>query len=488
MKLLMKALILTASLIFTSAGALSAESTAHGDIVIFPAYTGNSVADVIIKTTADRLQDACTASGRFLPVEDNSVQFVFRSADGKDRYELYRNTAVSLGTDAYAVITLYGEGKAFRAVVEFFPVAEEYRDKGFKFSVYSAVAENIPLKAAKEFALRLENFPVVAKVLGSRDDNGFLVSAGQWHGLEDGSYNSSCGKIKIYSITRYTSAVDCKGLSEGSRLTIEVYPDNDLFIRMMDRQILENTVRRYGTDETLNKRKGSGQELILATCLVNQGSSFCLPGYGSFLAVEYLGIENGVVDRTAVGFTAVLTAAHFLLPSVLTEFEIDFFPWDRDSQKTREMQRLQYFLWATVPVTFSVSYYSQLAYQYHEKNLLPPLFAEHDTTAALLSVFIPGGGLFYKGYRGAGWALYAGEMSLAGCAVYMYGTRNGYISLAAFAALKAADILAAWMLDPSYESFMREVAGTDRTLNFGAAFVPAADGKGEFLVSVTKRF
>ena len=487
MKLLLKAIIF-ASLIFTSAGVLGAESSSHGDIVVFPAYTGNSVADVILKTTANRLFDACAASGRFLPVEDNSVQFVFRSADGKDRYELYRNTAVSLGADAYLVITLYGEGTAFRAVVEFFPVAADLKEKSFKFSVYAAVAENIPLKAAREFALRLEVFPVMAKVLGKRGNAGFLVSAGQWHGLEDGSCDSSCGKIKVYNITRYTSVVDCKGLSEGSRLTINVYPDNSMFISMLDRQILENTVRRYGTDEILNKRKGSGQELILATCLVNQGSSFCLPGYGSFLAVEYLGIENGVIDRTAVGFTAVLTAAHFLLPSSLTEFEINFLPWERDSDKSREMQRLQYFLWGTVPVTFSVSYYSQLAYQYHEKNLLPPLFAEHDTTAAILSVFIPGGGLFYKGYRGAGWAMYAGEMSFAGCAVYMYGSRNGYISIAAFAALKAADILAAWMLEPSFESFRKEVAGTERSLEFGAAFIPDAYGKGEFLVSVTKRF
>lgn len=487
MKLLIKTAIL-AFMIAAPVSGLLAGTSAHGDIVIFPAYTGSSVADVILKTTADRLMDACAASGRLVPVEDNAVQFVFRSADGKDRYDLYRNTAAALGAEAYAVITLYGEGRAFRAVVEFFPVAEEYRDRGFKFSVYAAVAENIPVKAAREFALRLQGFPLVARVLGKSGGEGMLISAGQWHGLAEGTYSSSCGDIKIHHVTRYTSVAECKGIGEGSRLTINSYPDNDLFIRMMDSQILENTIRRYGTDEVLQGRKGSGQELILATCLVNQGASFCLPGYGSYLAVEYLGIENGVVDSTAVGLTGFLTLTHFLLPSVLTEFEINFFPWIKDSAKTGDMQRLQYFLWATLPVTFSVSYYSQLAYQYREKNLLPPLFAEHDTTAALLSVFIPGGGLFYKGYRAAGWGFYAGEMSLAGCAVYMWGSRSGYISLAAFAAIKAADILAAWLLDPAYEPFRNEVADAERTLDFGALFIPAADGKGEFIVSVTKRF
>jgi len=488
MKLIISKTIILTSLFLAPAGALYAESSSHGEIVIFPVYTGNSVADVILKTTEQRLKDACAASGRFIPVDDNSVQFMFRSADGKDRYDLYRNTAVSLGADCYAVVTLYGEGAGFRAVVEFFTAAAEFKDKDFKFSLAANVAENIPLKTAREFASRLKSFPLTVKILGKKGESGYIVSAGQWHGLEEGSYSSSSGDIKIHHITRYTSVVECSGLQEGARLTINVYPDNGTFISMLDRQILENTVRRYGTDEILQGRSGSGQELIIATCLVNQGASFCLPGYGSFMAVEYLGIENGVVDRTAVGFTVVLTAAHLLLPSALTEFEIDFFPWDRDSHKTREMQRFQYFLWATLPVTFSVSYYSQLAYQYREKNLLPPLFGEHDTTAALLSTFIPGGGLFYKGYRGAGWALYAGEMSLAGCAVYMYGSRNGYAAIAAFAALKAADILAAWMLDPSYEAYRREVAGTDRDLDFGAAFVPDADGKGEFLVSVTKRF
>lgn len=480
--------IIIASLIGVFTGSLSAESSAHGDIVIFPAYTGNSVADVVLKTTADRISDACAASGRLLPVEVNSAQFVLSSADGKDRNDLYRNTAVSLGADCYAVITLYSEGRGFRAVVEFFPLAQEYMKKVFRFSVYAAVAENIPIKAAREFAARMNDFPLVAKVLGQRGDNRFLLSAGQWHGIKEGTYSSSCGDISITHVTRYTSVAECNGISAGSRITINIYPDNDLFIGMMDRQILENTVRRYGTDEILQKRNGSGQELILATCLVNQGASFCLPGYGSFLSVEYLGIENGEVDRAAVGFTAVLTTAHFLLPSVLTEFDINFFPWERDSDKTGKMQRLQYFLWATVPVTFSVSYYSQLAYQYREKNLLPPLFLEHDATAALLSLFIPGGGLFYKGYRGAGWAFYAGEMSLAGCAVYMYGSRNGNVSLAALAALKAADLLAAWMLDPSYEPFIKEIAGMDSSLEFGAAFVPAANGSGEFLMSVTKRF
>lgn len=481
-------IILYVSLIFTLSVALYAEESSHGDIVIFPAYTGNSVADVIIKTTASRINDTCTALGRMLPVEENSVQFVLKSADGKDRYDLYRNTALSLGADGYAVITLYSEGSAFRAVVEFFPLAEEYKEMGFRYSVYASVAENIPLKAAREFALRLKKFPLILKVLGSRGDDLHLVSAGQWYGLKEGTYSSSCGMVRIDHVTRYTAVVQCKGLSEGARLTIEVYPDNDMYVSMLDRQILENTVRRYGTDEILQRRSGSGQELILATCLVNQGASFCLPGYGSFLSVEYLGIENGVVDRAAVGFTGIITVAHFILPSALTGFEINFFPWERDSDKTEEIQRLQYFLWATLPLTFTVSYYSQLSYQYLEKNLLPPLFMEHDTTAALLSTFIPGGGIFYKGYRGAGWAFYAAEMSLAGCAVYMHGTRNGYISIAAFAALKAADILAAWILDPSYAPFMKEVAGLDSVPEFGAVFLPSSEGRGEFLVSVTWRF
>ena len=487
MKIFLKALILT-SFIFASAVSLNAGNRARGEIVFFPAYTGNAVADVILKTTTDRLHDACTASGRFIPAEYNSVQSVFRGADGNDRYDLYRNTAVSLGADVYAVITLYGEGRGFRAVVELFPVGKEFKDKGFKYSVSAGVAENIPLKAAKQFALRLKDFSVSAKILERRSDGSFLISAGQWHGLEEGEYGSSCGNIKIHNITRYTSTAEGGGITEGSLIFIEAYPENDLFISIMDRQILENIVRRYGTDEILQKRKGSGQELILATCLVNQGASFCLPGYGSFLSVEYLGIENGVPDRAAIGFTAFLTAAHFLLPSTLTGFEINFFPWERDNDKSAAMQRFQYFLWATVPLTFTVSFYSQLACQYREKNMLPPLFAEYNTTAALLSLFIPGGGLFYKGYRGAGWGFYAGEMSLAGCAVYMYGSRNGSYCIAAFAALKAVDILAAAILDPSYKFFREEAADTGKSLNFAAAFIPEEGGTGEFVMSVTKKF
>ena len=399
MKLLIKTIII--SVVLASSSMLMA-GTSTAELAIFPVYSGNAMGDSMLKAAYDRISGACAASGRFVPAEYNSLQEIFRSASGKDRSEFYRNAAAGLGVDAYIVLTIYSDGGGYRLVVEFFPLADHLEGREFKYSVFSAEPENIPLKAAREFALFLKKFPVYAVVRDAAGDGTFTINAGQWHGIRPGKYSTDHGPLEVFDVSRYTSR--CRGLSaaDGKVIVINEFPDNDLYIKMTSSIILENTVRRFGTDPVLEKRHGSVQELVIATCLINQGASFCAPGYGSFLAVDYLGIEDAVPDKAVVGVTMLLTAGHFLIPSAMTEFEINFFPWIRDNDKSAEMQRLQWFLWCTVPVTFTVSYYSQLAHQYREKGLLPPVFMHYDTTWVVLSLGVPGCALFYKRQNKAG--------------------------------------------------------------------------------------
>ncbi len=91
--------------------------------------------------------------------------------------------------------------------------------------------------------------------------------------------------------------------------------------------------------------------------------------------------------------------SHFLLPELLAGFKINFFPWKEDSDKTEKMQNLQTFLWFSLPVTFSVAYMDQLAHQFAVTEHVPPFFNDRDNAAAIFSLFLPGGGLYYKGYR-----------------------------------------------------------------------------------------
>jgi len=484
MKFIIRSIIL---LILLAHGSALMAGTPAG-LAIFPVYTGNGAGDSILKTVSDRISDACAASGRFIPAEYNSLQSAYSSADGKDREEFYRNAAVMLQAEAYVLINLYKDGSGLRAVVEFIPIAPYLEGKGFKYSVYAEVPENIPLKAGRLFAIELRRFPLYARVLEMKENKTFIISAGQWHGLDTGRYGTSAGTVEVMELSRYNAV--CRGISPvaGEVLNFNKYPDNDAYTDMLEEMILENTITRYGTDTLLDKRKGGAQELIIATCLVNQGASFCVPGYGSFLSMNYLGIENPDPNWTVVGLTMLLTAGHLALPSAVTGFEINFFPWIRDSDKTRGMERLQWFLWCTIPLTFTVSYYSQLSEQYGAKGLLPPVFAHHDTTAVILSALIPGGGLFYKGYTSTGWAFYSGEMALAGCSVYLCGSRTGRYCLAGLAMLKAADILAAWIFSPSYDNYRNEVSSAGGSVGFSAAFLPSGEGSGEFMMSVTKRF
>ena len=65
-----------------------------------------------------------------------------------------------------------------------------------------------------------------------------------------------------------------------------------------------------------------------------------------------------------------------------------------------------------------MAFLDQLAHQFKTNNVLPPFFMNRNETALVLSLLIPGGGMFYKGHRLPGWGFYLSEMFLAGFCVY----------------------------------------------------------------------
>ena len=466
---------------------VSGEPGVQGNFVIFPSYTGNSLYDEILRVSESAIIDTCSAAGRLVPVEYNYKKAAIEKSEGADRDSLYRNTAAYLKADLYAVLTAYDESGDYVLKLSLIPLNNKYESYRYEKIFRSRIPENLHLKMSAAFGDILKDKTLLSNVLKILDDGSALISSGQWHGLEAGVYSTDAGNITIKNISRYRSAAYGREFKEGDSFEIKHLPDLEKHLRKIKYRIKENTVKLYGTDEILEKRSSGVKESIKGTCVINQGANFCLPGYGSFLSVEYMGIEKSEADYAGVFIAASLTAVHLGLVPFLTDFEVNFFPWIEDSGRSGQIKRLNYFMWGTIPLTFTASFYSQLAYNYRLRNMLPPQFADSDTSAAVVSIFVPGGGMFYKGYRWTGWGIYLGEMSLAGYAVYTEDKRERNMLLGSLAVVKCAEIALSYFISPSYAFYNREVSSAG-DIDFSIGITESFTGEGEVNASLSFRY
>lgn len=465
---------------------LYAEFSPKGEFVIFPAYTGSQAHDAILSSTEAILADVCNKAGRLQSVESGYKKAAIEKSGGIDAEDMYRKAAVLINAGVYAVISSYNVKGDFFLKLKVVPLNDKYKKLQFEKTLVSRIPDNLPLKAAREFAVLLKGLSLTGTVLEVMDDGSAIIDSGQWHGLDAGSYSTASGILRVKDVSRFTSVVHGQKFTKGQVIEFSLYPQTDPYIKQINDLIRENTVRVYGTDEKFIKRGGGVKEAIRGTCIINQGASFCVPGYGSFLSVEYMGIEKARPDYSSIFFTGALTIVHLGLVPVLTDFKVNFFPWIEDSDRTDRMRRLNYFMWGTLPLTFTASFYSQLAYQYRDKKLLPPAFGNPDLSAAVVSVFIPGGGLFYKGYTLGGWGVYLGELSLAGFAVYSQDTGDRTILLCSLAAVKCAEIILSYALPVSYSFYKKEVSAGD--IDFSVSMDRDAETGGEISASVSLRY
>ena len=466
---------------------INAETDTKGNFVIFTSYTGNSVYDEILRNSESALLDTCAAAGRLVPIEYNYKKAAIEKSEGADRDVLYRNTAIYLEADIYAVINSYDENGDYVLKIELIPLNDKYKELRFTKITRSRLPENIPCKAARQFAEILKNVSLKTEVIKILDDGSAVINSGQWHGIKSANYATDSGNIMITNISRYTSVARGITFTEGQTIDFRIFPDLQNYINKINREIKENTVRVYGTDEVLDKREGRVKESIKGTCIINQGASFCLPGYGSFLSVDYMGIEKGIPDYAGVLITASLTALHLGLVPVMTDYKVNFFPWIKDSGRTDQIQRLNYFMWGTLPLTFTASFFSQLEYNYTRINLLPPQFVDHDLSASLISLFVPGGGLFYKGYRWTGWGVYIGELSLAGYAVYTEDKDKRNLYLGSLAVIRCAEVIASYIIPPSYKFFNHELSSAG-DVDFSIGLDQNSHMENELTASVSMRY
>lgn len=466
---------------------LSAGETRGAEAVIFPVFTGEMQHDEILKRCEFMAGEAFSASGRFYPVPHNRSEEYLRKSDGKDRSDLYHKAASAAGAELLCVLELTGDNAGLKLSIKMESADESISSIKSERIIRARIPANIAVKAGREIALLLEKEKLKCRVTGG-SDGVYMLSAGQWHGLALGRYNTKSGIININGVARFTSSAEGADLKAGDIIEFDIYPDLKHFLKRVNREIDENTSRFYGTDASLNKRRGSAKESIIGTCIINQGASFCLPGYGSFLSVEYMGIEKGEADMFGVFTIGGITALHLTLPSMMNNFDINFLPWIMDDEKEKNDQRLQFFLWGSLPLTFSVSFYNQLAYQYQRKSLLPPLFVDHDATAAVVSVFVPGGGMFYKGYRLAGWFFYLSEMSAAGYAVYNWDKTPGKAAAGGLLFLKVLEAAVSYAVTPSYQVYRYETGRGGDYPDFSIGVKSGIGGSSDITLSATIQF
>ena len=459
-----------------------------GSLAVYSRYSGNPFTDRVLYSTERQIIELFSKSGRFYPAGFHERDRALKKFSAEPGYDMYIKAAGDIRADLLLVLDIYWQAGIFHLKISAFDPAGKDEYGLWETVITTSIPENVPLKGALACSRIVKNLKLKTEII-YRDSSGRAeIFAGEWNGLRPGRYRTDSGAVEVVETGRYSAVIEGAIPEEGEAITFNIIPDIKDYLDEIEKNMRSNIVKKYGTDEKLNRRRGSAKEMVYGTCIINPGASLFLPGYGSFLAVEYMGIENGEPDYRGIFAGVTLTAGHFFLPAILTGFKTNFFPWVQDGDKTDEMKRLHIFLWAAIPVTYTVTFYDQLAHQYQRKDLLPPMFVQADNTAAFLSLLIPGGGLFYKGYRGAGWCFYASEMSLLGYGIYTGDKVHRRAAFAGFAAVKVLDVVSAYLLKPSYPVYRDEFSGDMKLPVFSADIRPCFDGGSEFLLSATLFF
>jgi hypothetical protein len=446
-----------------------------GGVVVFGTPVDNPTIMALTSESILSSYKTFNRLGRFMPVESNRLESAIKKTfDEKQTFDVYyEKTARGVNADIYVLISINQSVKTTFAEIKIIPINPSYRPVQRYIRLKSRIMRNIPMKISREIAYIHQGLPVSAEITKSIGGRTYSINAGSWSGL------SSDKKIKtvegegmdLIHNGAYESIVTIHGPEKksGDKISIGIYPDSKTIINEIEERITDNTENLYGISLQI-KGGDPRKKYIQGLCIINPGGNLCLPGYGAFLSTGYLGFENAKPDIPGIALSASNILLHMTIPQMMTGFKSNFFPWIKDRDKSVNNQNLQIFLWASLPLTFSAAYLDQLAVQFSTAERLPPFFKDRDCMAAALSVFIPGGGMFYKGYRMAGWSYYFAGMGLAGYGIYNIDNgKSGRYALIALGIVKCAELISVFLIEPSYRFFNMEMEreSKDASLSVG---------------------
>ncbi|MFC1669999.1 hypothetical protein ACFL20_06360 [Spirochaetota bacterium] len=472
---------------------LSNEKPVKGNIVFFK-ITQNSIQfNALLDQSEIIITESLHSLGRFLPVEVNRKESAILKSFGKKLKNPYKKAAEILNVQVFIVLRAYKRGKYIFSEMDIFPLSKTIIKNHKKIIVKSRFLTNIPLKLSRELIHLHDKIKLSAKVIKRYKNNMAIINAGQWHGLKSGKHETINGEIiEVVKTGRYRSIIKLGKISpKDGNIILKIYPKTDNIKKKIEKRIDNNVIYKYGLKNTLLKGSNPEKKFVQATCIYNIGSNICVPAYGAFLTTGWLGFQSKSSSIPGMAASSTLIFLHLMMPEFLSGFKTNFLPFikAKDKKYTREKQ-LEYFLWASLPVTFSVAFFDQLAYQMHKTEHVPPFYGHKDVTALALSALIPGGGLFYKGYRILGWAYYLSEMTLASYCIYSIEDNDNkwmYI-LSALGGLKLIELINAYFINPSYDfEKIEKERGTIRSY-ISISVRPQVDGLVSLGLSMNYKF
>jgi len=461
---------------------INAEETSSPSAALFFLKSRSIQMNALGLRCVTTIHDSLHRLGRFLPVEVNQQNSAIDRAMKENSKNVFKRTAQLVNAEIYIVIHLRRRGNMFLAEARIYTLKDTYRSLQKIITIKSNIIGNVPMKLTREIAALHKIIPVITKAIKTKNSQKmYSINAGQWHGLKNGTYNTNLGKVKIIQTKRYNSYIVSQKHINNKTLVFKKFPKVQKEVDRITTLIKETTYNRYKIDNIL---KGANPEkrFLEGLLLINTGANFCLPGYGAFLSTKYLGFTKLKPDYLTMSLSGLIFIHHFLLPMYYGGFTLNFFPGVNDADKSSTERNLQYFTWITFPITLSVAFLDQLAIQFQESKILPPFFYQADLTASVLSLFIPGAGLFYKGHRIWGWTYYITEMALLGTAVTLLEHEAAPYIFIAFGVIKVIDILHAALTKSSYNFYNKEMDKGDVKYNLYFGFRAPLPGQKDDLL------
>ncbi|HEY1407219.1 MAG TPA: hypothetical protein VF857_11465 [Spirochaetota bacterium] len=477
--------ILMGLIILMSPGLLVAQSVA-----VIPVHAGNDSLDAIADESASHAEKCFEHLGRFTPLSDQQILKFRKTIETKSETDLTAQKISEItGTDRTFLIVVFTEGSKTSLTIHMIKKGEELSQK---ITLRTKIPSLIPLLVVREIIAMHEKIPLEVTVRKIYENGNMLIDAGDFNLLQqNASYPiNGGGLLRIVTSGRFESiATSDRKFNNGQKIELTVFPEISSEKEQNEKAIHHEIVKQYGAEFTIQKGIPDPEKrFVEGVLVVSMGGSLILPAYGSFLSTYYMGFNNPEPAYSGLILSASLEAGSLFSIPLKTDKSNwrSYLPIKNDSKSEKEL-RLQQYLWWTIPVTFAVTYCDQLSYQYDFRRVLPPLFDNPDRTAAILSVAIPGGGLFYKGYREIGWGYYLTEFALGGYAAFNKGKRTSHRALIALGGIKCIEVMSAAILSPSYR-FYRDEYDRPYVPKLSLAIIPDDTKKASITAGVTFSF
>jgi hypothetical protein len=419
-------------------------------VAIMPLHTGATAGDSAADGTAAGMRVLFDRLGRYSVLPDKSlspmIAQMYTSDNSFDRERFIRDKNLSM----FVSVSIVPRSGKYLGILEILPAGGRVKTLYFESTIVSVVM----LGMEREIISLHAKTPIRCAVMKKLADGKYLLDEGDAAGLVPGKTceGSDGERVSVLQTARNSSLVRSSVPLEGT-VVLKEYPDTGEFLNENDRLAEKEIMLRYSSESTVLSGASLEKRFVESVLIINPLSNIILPGFGASLSTSYMGFSAPRYSYAGIGMTLAFESYQLLYTPKETGWKGNFFPWVNDSDKSARQLRYQRYLWGTIPLTWTVAYMDQLSAQYTGFNVLPPFFDRRDSAACSLSLIIPGGGLFYKGYRSAGWSVYTAEFASMGYYVRNRGERKARYGLYACGGVKLAELALAYFLPPSYMSY-----------------------------------